>query len=145
MLSWCPRRCQRWAAKQKAWLLECSKLSNIATVLRINNSTIYKFLKWSTETKRIENKKKRCHLSQQHNMTTTVFQYWLIASNYRPVSLTSNIIKSFECVVRKQLVAHLEAGRFISMLQHGFQSGCSTLTQLLAHLDNALWNLNNGN
>ena len=69
----------------------------------------------------------------------------IIASNYRPVSLTSNIIKSFECVVRKQLVAHLEAGGFISTSQHGFQSGCSTLMQLLAHLDNVLWNLNNGN
>ena len=67
------------------------------------------------------------------------------ASNYRPVSLTSNIIKSFERVVRKQLVAHLEAGGFISTSQHGFRSGRSTLTQLLAHLDNVLRNLNNGN
>ena len=36
------------------------------------------------------------------------------ASNYRPVSLTSNITKSFERVVRKQLVVHLEAGGCIS-------------------------------
>ena len=67
------------------------------------------------------------------------------ASNYRPVSLTSNITKSFERVVRKQLVAHLEAGGFISTSQHGFRSGRSTLTQLLAHLDNVLRNFNNGN
>ena len=67
------------------------------------------------------------------------------ASHYRPVSLTSNINKLFERVVRKQLVAHLEAGGFISTSQHGFRYGRSTLTQFLAHLDNVLRNLNNGN
>ena len=52
--------------------------------------------------------------------------------------------KSFERVVRKQLVAHLEAGGFISTSQHGFRSGRSTLTQLLVHWNNVLRNLNNG-
>ena len=42
-------------------------------------------------------------------------------------------------------MTHLEDGGFISTSQQCFRSGRSTLTQLLAHLDNVLQNLNNGN
>ena len=58
--------------------------------------------------------------------------------NYRPVSLTSHIVKVFERVLKKILVKFLEINFLISSNQHGFRSGRSTLTQLLAHVDDVL-------
>ena len=58
--------------------------------------------------------------------------------NYRPVSLTSHIVKVFERVLKKILVNFLESNFLISSNQHGFRSGRSTLTQLLAHVDDVL-------
>ena len=58
--------------------------------------------------------------------------------NYRPVSLTSHIVKVFERVLKKILVRFLETNSLISSNQHGFRSGRSTLTQLLAHVDDIL-------
>ena len=58
--------------------------------------------------------------------------------NYRPVSLTSHIVKVFERVLKKILVCFLESNCLISSNQHGFRSGRSTLTQLLAHVDDVL-------
>ena len=58
--------------------------------------------------------------------------------NYRPVSLTSHIVKVFERVLKKILVKFLETNSLISSNQHGFRSGRSTLTQLLAHVDDVL-------
>ena len=55
--------------------------------------------------------------------------------NYRPVSLTSHVIKVFERVVRKRLVDYLESNNLISSKQHGFRKGRSCLTQLLQHMD----------
>ena len=54
-------------------------------------------------------------------------------ANYRPVSVTSHVVKVFERVMRKKIVTHLESRDIISSKQHGFRSGRSTLTQLLAH------------
>ena len=64
-----------------------------------------------------------------------------LASNYRPVSLTSHIIKLFERVLRKRLVHHLESNSLLCNNQHGFRSGRSCLTQLLSHFDDILQNL----
>ena len=61
-----------------------------------------------------------------------------IASNYRPISLTSHIIKVFERVVRKKMVEYLELNDLICNKQHGFRSGRSCLTQLLHHFDDVL-------
>ena len=58
--------------------------------------------------------------------------------NYRPVSLTSHIVKVFERVLKKILIKFLETNLLISSNQHGFRSGRSTLTQLLAHVDDVL-------
>ena len=58
------------------------------------------------------------------------------AANYRPVSLTSHIIKIFERIIRKILVSFLESETILSKNQHGFRSGHSCLTQLIAHFDN---------
>ena len=68
-----------------------------------------------------------------------------IASNYRPVSLTSHVIKIFERVLRRQLVRHLESNDLLCSQQHGFRSGHSCLTQLLHHFDDILMNYLNGN
>ena len=64
--------------------------------------------------------------------------------NYRPISLTSHLIKIFERVLRKKIVAYLEDNKIICRNQHGFRKGRSCLTQLLNHVDLILRNfLNN--
>ena len=41
-----------------------------------------------------------------------------VAANYRPISLTSHIIKVYERVIRKKLVDYLEMNNLICSLQH---------------------------
>ena len=65
------------------------------------------------------------------------------AENYRPISLTSHLIKIFERLVRKHIVHHLVLNTIICKNQHGFQKGKSCLTQLLPHIDTILQNLQN--
>jgi len=55
--------------------------------------------------------------------------------NYRPISLTSQICKVFESVIRDQVVTHLEENKLILDSQHGFRKGRSCLTNLLTFLD----------
>ena len=62
-------------------------------------------------------------------------------ANYRPIALTSHIIKIFERIIRDQLVAHLEGQNLLCRNQHGFRKGRSCLTQLLLHIDKVLHNL----
>ena len=66
------------------------------------------------------------------------------AANYRPIALTSHIIKIFERIIRKHLVKHLEKNHLICGNQHGFRRGRSCLTQLLAHIDIILKNFLHG-
>ena len=56
-----------------------------------------------------------------------------IPKNYRPVALTSHLIKVFEKVVRNHLVSYLQEN---NEGQHGFRSGRSCLSQLMTHFDN---------
>ena len=65
--------------------------------------------------------------------------------NYRPISLTSNIIKIFERVIRAQLVEYLEHNNLISNNQHGFRKGHSCLSELLAHYHDIVSGLANAN
>ena len=66
------------------------------------------------------------------------------AANYRPISLTSHIIKIFERIIRNHIVSHLENNNLICCNQHGFRKHRSCLTQLLHHIDVILKNfLNN--
>ena len=67
-----------------------------------------------------------------------------VAKNYRPVALTSHIVKVFERVVRRSLVSHLERHGFLPDGQHGFRSMRSTLTQLLSYWDKMLDRLEMG-
>ena len=61
-------------------------------------------------------------------------------ANYRPIALTSHIIKIFERVVRNQLVSHLEDNALICDNQHGFRKNRSCLTQLIPHINTILLN-----
>ena len=65
-------------------------------------------------------------------------------ANYRPVSLTSHVIKIFERIIRNNMVNYLEENYLLSNKQHGFRKGRSCLTQLLSHYDTILRNLNSG-
>ena len=67
-----------------------------------------------------------------------------IPANYRPIALTSHIIKLFEKVMRNKIVAYLEEGNLFNQSQHGFRRGRSCLSQLLAHHDEVLSNLEKG-
>ena len=60
------------------------------------------------------------------------------AVNYRPVSLTSHIVKVYERVLRKVMVQYIEDNNILSEKQHGFRSGRSCLTQMLSHFDDIM-------
>ena len=52
-------------------------------------------------------------------------------SNYRPVSLTSQICKILESIIRKHLLEHLTRNNILRDEQHGFREGRSCLSNLL--------------
>ena len=54
---------------------------------------------------------------------------------YRPVSLTSHIMKIFERVIKKEIMKHLTENEMFNKGQHGFVPGRSTQTQLLSHFN----------
>lgn len=56
-------------------------------------------------------------------------------SNYRPVSLTSQVCKIMESIVRDHLLKYLVQYNLISKCQHGFVPGRSCTTQLLECMD----------
>ena len=64
--------------------------------------------------------------------------------SYRPVSLTSHLVKTFERVVKRHLQNHLETHMKISHGQHGFREKRSCLSQLLEHYDQVLKGLESG-
>ena len=68
-----------------------------------------------------------------------------IPANYRPISLTSHIIKTFERIIRNKIIDHLERNKLLCSNQHGFRKGRSCLTQLLKHIDTILNNFLKGN
>jgi len=61
-----------------------------------------------------------------------------VACNYGPVSLTSQISKVFEAVVRDEIVKFLDKHQMINDSQHGFRRGRSCLINLLLFLDQVL-------
>ena len=67
-----------------------------------------------------------------------------VPKNYRPVALTSHLIKVFERVVRQSLVTHIERLGLLPDGQHGSRARRSTLTQLLSHWDNIMEGLEQG-
>ena len=67
-----------------------------------------------------------------------------LCENYRPISLTSQICKLFETIVRDAVVKHLESHSLITESQHGFRRGHSCLSNLLDFLDKLTKSLNDG-
>lgn len=67
-----------------------------------------------------------------------------LPKNYRPVALTSHLIKIFEKVVRKGMVTYIEAHNLLNPNQHGFRTGRSCLSQLVRHYDEILQLLEKG-
>ena len=67
-----------------------------------------------------------------------------IPKNYRPIALTSHLIKIFEKVIRKQIVDYMERHHLFNPSQHGFRLGRSCLSQLIAHYDRILELLERG-
>ena len=63
------------------------------------------------------------------------------AVNYRPVALTSHIIKVYERILRGMMVSFIEKNGLLCDNQHGFRSGRSCLTQLLSHVDDIVQGL----
>ena len=60
------------------------------------------------------------------------------AKNYRPISLTSHIIKIFERIVVKRMTDFLESQNLLNNRQHGFRRSRSCLSQLLNHFQHLL-------
>ena len=67
-----------------------------------------------------------------------------ISANYRPVALTSHIVKVFEKIVRRSVVEFMENKDLFNPSQHGFRAGRSCLSQLLNHYDKVLKLLEEG-
>ena len=59
-------------------------------------------------------------------------------SRYRPIALTSVICKAMERVLRSSIQKFLEDNQLLSPNQHGFRTGRSCLSQLLAHYDDTI-------
>ena len=67
-----------------------------------------------------------------------------LAASWRPVNLTSHGIKTFESILRKQIVHHLESNNMMVPNQHGSRQKSSCLSQLLQHHDNIIRMLEDG-
>ena len=67
-----------------------------------------------------------------------------LPANYRPIALTSLIIKLFEKIVRTNIAEHLDSNNLLNNSQHGFRKGRSCVSQLLNHYDKILSLLESG-
>ena len=66
-----------------------------------------------------------------------------LPSNYRPVSLTSILMKVMEKLVRENIVTFLTENNLFNPSQHGFMKGRSCLSALLSVYDELINNLSN--
>ena len=66
------------------------------------------------------------------------------ATIYRPVSLTSQVCKVFEAIVRDQVVKFLEDNKLIRNSQYGFRKGSLCSTNLLLFLDKVIRSTDEG-
>ena len=67
-----------------------------------------------------------------------------VLANYRPIALTSHLVKTFEKIIRNKIVSYLDTNDLFNPSQHGFRQGRSCLRQLLAHYDAILSLLEKG-
>ena len=68
-----------------------------------------------------------------------------VPSNYRPISLTSVIIKVLERIVSKQIVAFLISKGYLNPTQHEFRGGRSCLAALLNVFEDIMYLMSGGN
>ena len=54
-----------------------------------------------------------------------------LSKNYRPISLTSQICKILESIIKDRITEHLDRYGLINSTQHGFMRHKSCLTNLL--------------
>ena len=64
--------------------------------------------------------------------------------NYRPVSMTSQIGKLMERIIKNQLVGYLEENGLIYNSQHGFRRKRSCLSNLLEFMERVSERLDGG-
>jgi len=67
-----------------------------------------------------------------------------VTTNYRLISLTSQLCKIFETLVRDQVIELLESNQITKDSQHGLRKGSSCLTNILIFLDKVLRSVNEG-
>jgi hypothetical protein len=65
-------------------------------------------------------------------------------ANYRPVSLTSNVGKIMEKIIKEEIVKLLEKNQSIRDSQHGFRNKRSCLTNLLTFMEKVAEDLDSG-
>jgi len=62
-----------------------------------------------------------------------------IPTNYRPVSLTSRVVKILESLIRFRIMRYLSENTIVTPYQHGFTTKKSCFTNLLEKYEN--WTL----
>ena len=67
-----------------------------------------------------------------------------LASNYRPVSLTSTVVKVMESIIKTNVLEHLTSNNLLTCHQFGFLRGHSCTTQLLHVMEILTKSLNQG-
>ena len=67
-----------------------------------------------------------------------------VAGNYRPVSLTSTVVKLMESIIKSSIFDHLISNNLTSSSQFGFLPGYSCSTQLLYVMDIITCSLDHG-
>ena len=74
-----------------------------------------------------------CHLNGELPLLLLIIHH--LASNYRPVSLTSTVVKVMESIVKTNVLEHLTSNNLLTCHQFGFSRGHSCTTQLLHVMD----------
>ena len=87
-----------------------------------------KLMKKTLETRDIPQRLKRSFIIPVHNGGSQGEP-----ANFRPISLTSHVMKTIERVKRQNNVTFLEAGSKLDPRQQGSRAQRSTLSQLLQH------------
>ena len=65
-------------------------------------------------------------------------------ANYRPISLTSVVVKLLERILKESIMSHLVSKKLIKPSQHGFMPKKSTTTNLVTYLDYVTKQLDDG-
>ena len=61
--------------------------------------------------------------------------------NYRPISLTSQVCKVFESMLRDSIVGHLKENKLKHNSEHGFMKNRSCVTNLLQFLETVTYSI----